>query len=309
MGNYRNFYLPNMDEKKYQSEDYITLSGFKKVIKSFLRDFFRFLSYTEFVLIKCWYFIFIGLFCGLLLGYTYYISKPTVYKVSMVVQYTELTKKTYAEMLDQLNKPGTSGPGNGLSAVLKIPQNIGSKVLFIDSQNMNSEPLNSDTSTKEKFFKIIVELRDNFLSDTLQDAIVNYLNNNSYLKKLKEEQKKLYLGKLNFIDGDLRKLDSLKLAYNKFLSTPNMSATFYNNAFDPANSYIQSADLANQKDIILHWLALETSAIYIIDGFKTTVSPQSISLAGALLISGSMGLLIGFLIGFMSETKKKVSGT
>jgi len=296
-----------MDEKKYQSEDYITLSGFKKVMKAFLRDFFRFLSYTEFVLIKSWFLILAGLLIGLFLGYIYYISKPTVYKVSMVVEYSELTKKTYAEMLDQLNKPGSSGPG--LSAVLKIPQSIGGKVLFIDSQNMNSEPLNSDTSTKEKLFKIIVELRDNFLSDTLQNAIVNYLNNNAYLKKLKEEKKKLYQGKLSFIDGELRKLDSLKLAYNKFLSTPNMSATFYNNAFDPANSYVQSADLADQKDIILHWLALETSAIYIIDGFKTTVSPQSISLTGALLILGSIGLLIGFLVGFMNETKKKVSGT
>ena len=68
MGNYRNFYLPHMDEKKYQSEDYITLSGFKKVIKDFLRDFFRFLSYTEFVLKKSWYLILVGMFSGLLMG-------------------------------------------------------------------------------------------------------------------------------------------------------------------------------------------------------------------------------------------------
>ena len=193
-----------MDEKKYQSEDYITISGFKKGIKDFLRYFFRFLSYTQFVIIKCWYFIIIGLFCGLLLGYIYYISKPTVYKVSMVVEFNELTKITYAEMLDQLNKLGPSGPGDRLSTVLKIPQSIAGKVLFIDSRNMNNEPLKSDTSTRgEQLFKIIVGLKDNFLSDTLQNAIVNYLNNSSYLKKVKEEQKKYTRKKLFLLMGNL----------------------------------------------------------------------------------------------------------
>jgi len=299
-----------MDEKKYQSEDYITISGFKKGIKDLLRYFFRFLAYTQFVIIKSWYFIIIGLFCGLLLGYVYYMSRPKVYKVSMVVQFNELTKKTYAEMLDQLNNLVPSGSGERLSTVLKIPQNIAGKVLFITSQNMNNESLDSDTSTKVgQPFKIIVGLRDHFLSDTLQNAIVNYFNNSSYLKKVKEEQKKIYQEKIIFIDGELRKLDSLKLAYNKFLATPNISATFYNNAFNPADLYAQSVILSSQKETVLRWLALNTSAIYVIDGFKTTGSPQSMSLEGALLIAGSAGLLIGFLIGFMNETRKKVSGT
>jgi mannitol/fructose-specific phosphotransferase system IIA component (Ntr-type) len=298
-----------MDEKKYQSEDYIPLSGFKQGIKAFLRDFFRFLSFTEFVIIKRWYFIMIGLCFGILLGYIYYMSKPTFYKVSMVVKYSELTKKTYAEMLDQLNKLGSSGAGDRLSAILKIPHNIEGKVLYIESKNMNDDPLEYDTTTREQLFKIIVGLKDNSLSDTLQTAIVNYLNDNSYLKKLKEEQKKIYQEKLSFTDGELRKLDSLKLAYNKFLSTPNLSATFYNNAFNPADLYVQSAKLADQKETILRWLALDTSPILIIDGFKTTVSPQSISLQRALLILGSIGLLIGFLIGFMNEARKRISGT
>ena len=299
-----------MDEKKYQSEDYITMSGFKTGIKDFLRYFFRFLSYLQFIILKCWYFIIIGLFCGLLLGYIYYASRPVVYKVSMVVEFNELTKKIYAEMLDQLNNLRRSGPGDVLSTVLKIPPGMAAKVMFIDSRNMNDEPLESDTSTKvDQPFRIIAELKDNFLSDTLQNAIVNYLNNSSYVKKVKEEQKKIYQEKIIFIDGELRKLDSLKLAYNKFLATPNASATFYNNAFNPADLYDQSAMLASERDIILRWLALNSSAVYIIDGFKTPVAPHSISLRRALFIMGSIGFIAGFLLAFMNETKKKVSRT
>jgi len=296
-----------MDEKKIESEDYIRVSGFTNWIKDFLRHFFVLLSYIQYVITKCWYFIAIGLFCGLLIGYIYYISKPTLYKVSMVVEYNELTKRTYAEMLDQLNKLSTTDPGYELANVLNIPHSIAGKVLYIDSRNMNNDPLKYDTTTRgEQLFKIIVGLKDNFLSDTLQDAIVKYLNNSFYIKKIKDEQKKIYQEKIVFIDGELRKLDSLKSAYNKFLATPNMSATFYNNAFNPADLYVQSATLANQKDNILRWLALNTSAISMVDGFKATVSPQSISLKEALLILGGGGMIIGFLIGFMSETKKKI---
>ena len=298
-----------MDEKKYQSEDLITISGIRKGIKASLRYFFWFLSYLRFVILKSWHIIIISIVSCLLLGYLYYISKPAFYKASMVVVFNELTKKTYAEMLDQLNRLGTVDMATGLSSELKIPQSITGHVLFIDSRNMNNDPLSSDTSTKvEQPFKIIVGLKNNISTDVLQEAIVNYINNNAYLKKLKEEQKKIYEKKIIFIEGELRKLDSLKAAYNKFLSTPNVSATFYNNAFNPADLYIQSTFLANQKDIIMRWLALTTSAIYVVDGFKVTNATHSRSLINVLILLATTGLLIGFLVGFLNETGKKVRG-
>jgi hypothetical protein len=298
-----------MDQKNDHQEDYITISGARKGLKDMLRYFFRFLSYLEFVIIKCWYFIAAGIVFCVLLGYFYYVSRPVIYKASMVVVFNELSKKTYAEMFDQLDRLGTAGLGNRLSAQLKIPQSMAERVLFIDAKNMNNEPLSSDTSTRvDQPFKIIVGLKEDLVTDTLQNAIVNYLNENPYLQKLKDEQKKIYQQKIVFIEGELKKLDSLKSAYNKFISTPNVSATFYNNAFNPADLYVQSALLANQKDIILRWLALNTSAIYIVDGFKIANATHSRTLKKALVLSGVTGLLLGFLVGFMNETKKKVRG-
>jgi len=298
-----------MDEKKYQSEDFITISGVRKGIRASLRYFFWFLAYLRFVIIKSWYIIAISIISCLLLGYLYYISKPAFYKASMEVVFNELTKKTYAEMLDQLNRLGTIDMSKGLSTELKISQNITSRILFIDSRNMNDEPLKSDTSTKvEQPFKIILGLKDTVPTDTLQNAIVNYINNSSYLKKLKEEQKKIYQEKIIFIEGELRKLDSLKSAYNKFLATPNVSATFYNNAFNPADLYIQSALLANQKDITTRWLSLSTSAVYVVDGLKIANATHSRSLTNVLMLLVAAGLLTGFLVGFINETRKKTIG-
>lgn len=296
-----------MPEKNQPSEDYISLSGFEKGMRHFLRAFFWVLSYLKFVLLRRKYYVLTGLLCGLLLGYVYYVTRPVYYKVSMVVEFNELTKKTYAEMLDQLNK--LTGSSTRLSQELSISDDVAKNISFIETRNMNDDPLESDTSTRKwQPFKIIVGLRNNLIADTLENAVVNYLNTSPFLKKIKLEQKKITVEKLAFINGDLQKLDSLKTEYNRFLSRPN-TATFYNNAFNPAELYAQSSELAKEKDILSRWLAMDTAAVTIIDGFKATSSPQSISLFKSMLILGSLGFLIGYLIGLMKETKKVVSMT
>lgn len=297
-----------MSEKNHLSEDYISLSGFEKGIRQVFRAFFWFLSYLRFVFIKGRYYVLIGLTLGLLLGYLYYITRPAIYKVSMVVEFNELTKRTYAEMLDQLNNLAGSGSNKKLGEVLKISDEVASNISFIDSRNINDDPLDSDTSTRKwQPFKIIVSLRDNTISDTLETALVNYFNNSPLLKRMKQEQRKILLEKLAFINSELQKLDSLKLEYNRFLSRPN-AATFYNNAFNPADIYVQSNALANQRETLMRGLTIDGAAVSIIDGFKVAASPQSITLFKSLLILGGVGFLIGYLIGFLKETKKKVSG-
>ena len=294
-----------MSEKNQLSEDYITLSGFEKSARNFLRIFFFFLYYLKTVLLKSKYIVLTGLIIGLLLGYLYYVTRPVYYKVSMVVEFNELTKRNYAEMFDQLNT--LTGSTARLSKELNVSPEVAANISSFDSRNLNNDPLREDTSTRKyQSFKIILGLRNNEIADTLERAVVNYLNNSPFLKKIKIEQKKITVEKLAFINSDLDKMDSLKKAYNSFVSRPNM-ATFYNNAFNPAELYEQSTLLAKERDILKRWLAMDTAAVTILDGFKATSSPQSIGLFNSMLILGSVGFLIGYLIGFMIETKKKVA--
>jgi hypothetical protein len=297
-----------MSEKNQLSEDYISTSGLQHGIKQFLRGFFWFITYLTIVLLKNKYIVIIGLIVGLLLGYLFYKTRPVYYKVSMVVEFNELTKRTYAEMLDQLNN--LTGPSSvpRLSKELNIPAEAASKISFIDTRNINDEPLETDSSTRKwQPFKIILGLTNISGTDTLERAVVNYLNNSPMLKKIKLEQRKITLEKLAFVNSDLQKLDSLKIEYNKFLSRPN-AATFYNNAFNPADLFVQSSALAREREILMRWLTIDSAAVSVIDGFKASAAPQSISLLKSLLIFGSVGLLLGYLIAFMRETKMKVSG-
>src|ERR1700730_16516670 len=247
-----------MSYQQLRSEDDIHLPGFTKILKQFFRFLFWAWAYLVLVLKRNKFLVLVGLVIGLLLGYLYYVTRPTFYKATMIIQNNELTKKAYAEIISQLNNLAASNSINELAAELNTSEQTAANLLYVDSRNMNDDPLSSDTSTKlRQPFKVIAGLKDNAFSDTIQALLVHHLNNGPYLKTLREEQTKFYIDRLAFINSELQKLDSLKREYNHFLASSKISATFYNNAFDPAGIYQQSSILFNQREGTLRWLNIE----------------------------------------------------
>jgi len=297
-----------MSEQNINHEDHIYLPGIKNIIKQILALFFWIFAFFGRVANKNKLLLLSGLFIGLIAGYIYYITKPSFYKVSMIVIHSELTKKTYAGIIEQLDKLTTAGSQQRLAEELKLPVELAGNILSIDAVNINDELLREDTSTKIKQpFKIIVELKSNRATDSLQNAIIDYVNNGPYLKRLKLEQNKSYREKISFIETELSKLDSLKNEYTRFLASSRISATFYNNAFNPTDIYIHSNNLVNQKAAILNLMNVDGTAISVVDGFKVPSSPQTSSLFKFLLLFGGMGLIAGFILGLLYEAEKKIS--
>jgi len=297
-----------MSEQKINHEDQIYIPGIKNVIKQILGLFFWVFSFFALVANKNKLLLLCGLLIGLISGYIYYTTKPSFYKASMVVIHSELTKKTYAEILDQLDKLTTAGSRQKIAEELKLPVELAGNILSIDAKNINDLPLREDTSSKIKQpFKIIVELKSNKASDSLQNAIINYVNNSPYIKRLKEQQNKSYIERISFIERELSKLDSLKDEYTRFLASSKVTATFYNNAFDPTDIYVHSSNLVNQKESLKNSLNIDGAAISVVDGLKVPSSPQTPSLLIYLLLFGGMGLIAGFMLGSFYEAEKKVS--
>jgi len=302
------YIFPFMAEQNINHEDQIYIPGIKNIIKQILGLFFWVFSFFALVANKNKLLLLCGLLIGLISGYIYYTTKPSFYKASMVVVHSELTKKTYAEILDQLDKLTSPGSKQKLAEVLKVPVELAGNILSIDAKNINDEPLREDTSSKIKQpFKIIVELRNIKAFDSLQNGIINYVNNSPYLKRLKEQQNKSYIERISFIERELLKLDSLKDEYNRFLASSRISATFYNNAFNPTDIYIHSNTLVNQKATFLNLLNVDGTAISVVDNFKVPSFPQTPSLLIYLLLFGGMGVIAGFILGSFSEAEKKVS--
>jgi len=292
----------------HQSDDYITLGGLKDMFYSFFGFVFKTI---EFIITAIQKFILVFIFScliGLAAGYLYYVQSPRYFSTEMIVQSNNLTRKAYYEIIKNLNDLISSQSYSNFASQLKIDESLGRQVLHMEVIGMNNEMLANDTLTKTNVpFKIALKTGGNTKIDSLQNSLLNYLNNNPYVVLTKEVQKKIYLERLQFIDKEQRKLDSLKDNYNIALGTMKTTSSFYNNALNPADVFVHSSDLADQKEKIIKWLNSESEGVTLIDGFKTKANPQSLSWTVPLLVGLGVGVLLGMMLTSLLQIKKEIS--
>ena len=228
----------------------------------------------------------------------------------MIVSHNELTKRTYAEAIEQLNKLALSKSYKQLSRELNFDEANAEKIKALRAYNMKGDLLLEDTSSSKYLpFIINAEVLSNLIADSLQENLLIYFNDNKYLKGRKEIQKRIYEEKLVFISSELEKLDSLKKQYNQFLGSSGKSAVFYNNAFNPAEIYQRSNEYQEQKEAIIDWLNNEYQTIKVIEGFKPVIKPVdgfreriiSYFILGVILI----GCFLGTFIELQKLSKRK----
>ena len=297
-----------MNEEQIKSEDYISLPPFKKITIQFLRFIFSVVDQLFEVVRKSKLLLLTGLITGLAVGFSYYSSRTAYYEVSMIAQSSAVHRKTLAEMIHSLNALiGTRSYGK-LATELSISEQHAKQLNFIEMTGMLNESLDNDTSTKlNQPFKINARILSTELTDTFQNAVVQYLDTKPYLKKILEEQIKFYNEKLTFIDKELAKLDTLKTEYNRFFSSSKITTTYYSNDVDPSAIYKQSSDLINDKGAILYWLSSNSKAVQVIDEFKGSSMPQSNSRFKSLAYGALIGLGICFLLGLYMELYRKIT--
>lgn len=298
-----------MTEKNIHPEDQVDLRGVRSILLDLLRAFFESWAFIGFCFRKNKFFITLFFVLGMVAGYVYYATKPSQYEATMIVQFNKLTKRTYSEMLEQLNNFIATEPKTRLARELQLSENTAGKLLFVSGRDMDDRYLGSDTSTKINLpFKIVAGMQDNldFAMDSLQVGILNYLNYSPYLKRVREEEEKINRYKLGAIERDLAKLDSLKTEYNHFLAFSKVPATFYNNSVNPAEFYAQSTALLSQRETTLKELEINKLPLAVVDGFKLSHSPRQTSIPKVVLLFGAVAALFSFLISFTSETRRRV---
>ena len=296
-----------MNEDSIKSDDYISIPGFKKILVFFLQLFFSFFRRLVEVIKNSKLLLAAGLLSGLIVGYSYYSTRPKFYEVSMISESPMLTKRTVAEMVGQLNQLVKTGSIAKLASALQLTAREASQLSAIDALDLDNDPLKNDTSTRlRQPFKITAAIKENDLADKMQTALVNYFNNKPSLKKIQEDKKEINLQKLSFIDHELATIDSLQSDYNKFLASSKISSTVYNNAFDPAKIYEQSLLLMNEKEKILNWLSTDAQPILVIDEFKSTLAPQSATLFKSLMLGCVAFVGFAFIIGLFYDLEKRM---
>jgi hypothetical protein len=296
-----------MNEKQYHSEDQINFVGLKNFVYAFLQEFFRFVEFTGTVVRKKLVYLIVGAILGIAVGLLYYYKKPQVYKASMTAIFNKLNPRTYGQVLEDLNSLLATGESTKFAELLQIPADVAAQVILIDGRNMSNRPLTSDTSNRVfQLFKVNVVLANNITIDTLHTALIKYFRNLPYLKNMSEVEMQFQQKRLNVVESDISKLDTLKSEVNRFLAASKVSSNVYNNAINPAEIYEQSILLNKEWENATRLLKIENYPVSLIDGFKVVKVPRSRPLLDLLLIIGSIGLFTGFLFGLLLETKNQV---
>ncbi|MDP4128776.1 MAG: hypothetical protein Q8918_07980 [Bacteroidota bacterium] len=294
-----------MGDQDIRNEDYISVSHFKNGIRSFLKVLFDSASFFVHSL-RNNRLVFLLIICsGPVFGavYYYFIS-PRLYEYSLMGEYNTLTRRNYSEIFNQLNIQILNNSKAELANELHIDKNIANKLVRFEFLSLDGKKISSDTSTKQQGFLIAkVTLRDSVNTEELQNAIVGYINNLPYLKKLKEGERLIYDQSLHFITNEQNRLDSLKELYNRFIAAGKLPSTFYNNAFDPAEIYKRSNELQEQKNEWTRWQATRAQSFSLIDGFKIMYNPSRKTLAADFFISGLISLLLAFFICLVIEIR------
>jgi hypothetical protein len=297
----------SQEDRSAQSNDYISLTS----IRGAILDFFRFIF-------KCFDLLFLSIrkrpglflvccFIGLLGSAIYRYLVPKYNSTEMIVYYNDLSKKDYYEIINNLNSLLYTESYPALSRELKISNQEAKSIKGIEALDLNGETLKKDTSAKVgQRFKIQLRLKELIDARPYQDAILNYLNNNPYLKQLKEGQKAIFAEKLEFITREQQRLDSLKVFYNNNLGSARMPATFYNNELNPADIYVQSNNLANQKESILSWLHNQAVPVMLVDGFKTPRPSEVLAFRYLLAIGLACGMVLGLIVCLLASVKDAV---
>ena len=296
-----------MNERQYHSEDQINFAGLKNTVWAFLQEFFRFIAFTQNTIRRKLLYIIGGAIFGVGIAIIYFNYKPQVYKADMLLIFNRLTKRTYGEVLSQLNMMVTTGAHDRLANDLQITPDLARQIILIDGTNMNNRPLITDTSSRpNQAFKINIVLKSNVAVDALEKGLVSYINNLPYLKKVAEIERQNQQDRLSSIEKDLAKLDTLKTEYNRFLASSKTPSTVYNSAVNPAEFYEQSTMLHNLRDMSRRTLYVEDNALSVIGPLKVIKTPRSRPLLDLMLIIGSIGLFTGFLLGLLIETRQVV---
>jgi len=296
-----------MSSKDYNPEDQVAFTNLKLTVHSLLRLFFRFLSFLQLVIQKGRLLMLGGLVLGGLLGASYYFQKTQYYEGSMLVHFNKLTKKAYADIVAQLNHLASSGAHEELAKELNVSPQVVAQLNYIDAVSLSDTPLSQDTSSKtNQQFKIVINLKTADSIGQLQNSLIDFLNNRPYLKLLREKEKKIFADKLASLQGDLAKMDSLKLEVNHFLATSKISANYYNNAINPADVYEQSIAMLKERESTERALNLEDHTVVLLDGFKVGIIPRSVSLMESMVFSAIIGIVVAFIITFLIQTRKKI---
>lgn len=155
-------------------------------------------------------------------------NSPASYESEMVCEFNKLSKKTYGEMVQKLDALARSHSYDALAVSLQIPVSVARDILSIDGRNSEGSLLAEDATAVQGPMYFKVSATSGGVFNTMQEALLNYLNNGSPLSiRIGEMEMEKLNTHLDLVKKDLVQVDSILSESRALLtrqgSTPDTS--------------------------------------------------------------------------------------
>ncbi len=284
---------------KNEEIDLITIfNGISKFIFSgiqFCKDLLQILL-TKWILFS--FIILLG--CGV--GYSIYSISPPVYISSVSISSKILTNDYCASIIGKLSETVADGTPELIAKKLNIPIEAAEAIKKIEFSNYSSKLSkiyeDRDTIVLGIPFKIFVHAYNNTVFDTLELAIVNYLENNKYALDRKKINKENILLMREKLKSEMQQLDTLKKNISSNILPRGTGSGFvFGQPIDPINIYKASmefyrTDLNLREDLEL------IDSIQVIESFSPRNKPDSPKLLKMLVFFSSLFFMTTLFIVF-----------
>lgn len=267
---------------------------------------------------------------GLVLGALYSeLLKKDYYKSSMVLSCDYLNTQILKNTIDKFNLLAGERDTEGLQEVLKLDDATAKNIQkfefnpFVSEDDVVEmevlrEQLNNVTAEKKDLvdkvidrleienknaYEISVFVYDPTIVKPLEKALVDYFNNNNYIKRRIESNRQNLEARKVKLQAELRKLDSLKVVLfqnyqslaQKNRGSNNVTVGGEDGLTNPLEVFTTDLELHQELQDINRRLYLSPD-FEIVDGFTSFKEPESASLADVLAISLLLSIVIGYLI-------------
>lgn len=251
-----------------------------------------------------WWLMLLGILAGGGYAWSRHQNTKPVYDGTASFTYSELHKKIYGEMVDKLRKLALTESYSALAEQLKITPKQAKTIRDIEAVNVENSPLSEDMTQGRLPFYVKIKLTDRSLADTLLVKLEAWMNAGPQAQKLVETNTQKMREKIQYLDIQLKKLDSMKMAYSIYMQHQHASVNPTVNTFNPMDMYTASEKYFNTRADLVSAVA-GYKVVKILDGFVMTDRPYAPSLGLLLLKYAGIGLLITGFISLLLETFRR----
>lgn len=216
----------------------------------------------------------------------YNVPKSNQFKASFTVAYDDLVRKIYGDRLYKINLLVKRGDFGKVAYYLSVDKQTASTLRSVVGKNILGDDLTQDMNTDRIPFVIKIEVTDSSTISKLQAGLVSFLEEgNAYSSTKKSLKIKEIDDELQFINDQLRMMDSLKRKFNDGAVTSSTDANG-----SPTNIYDFSYELYNKKKELLRKKSMPGTIQVIDDAIVAQASGFSVVLVIILSI------VIGFFL-------------